>query len=89
MNTIIWILAGAALAWIAFSYLQLNLSRGLVIAIVIGALSAYVGGSVLAPLFSSAVHAAGEFRPFALLVASATAVACVYISDVVYERFGV
>jgi uncharacterized membrane protein YeaQ/YmgE (transglycosylase-associated protein family) len=89
MNTILWILAGGALAWIAFSYLQYNLSRGLVIAIVIGALSAYVGGSVLAPLFSNAAHAAGEFRPFALLVASASAAACVYICDVVYERFGV
>jgi uncharacterized membrane protein YeaQ/YmgE (transglycosylase-associated protein family) len=88
MNTVIWILAGAMLAWLAFSYLQMNTSRGLVVALVIGAVGAYFGGSVLDPLFSSAVGA-GEFRPFALIVAAATAAACVLVSDMVYERFGV
>jgi len=88
MNTVIWIAAGAMLAWLAFSYLKMNTSRGLVVAIVIGALGAYFGGSVLDPLFSSAASA-GEFRPFALIVAAATAAACVLVTDMVYERFGV
>lgn len=88
MNTVIWIAAGAMLAWLAYSYLKMNTSRGLVMAIVIGAVGAYFGGSVLDPLFSSA-GTAGEFRPFALLVAGATAAACVLISDMVSERFGV
>jgi uncharacterized membrane protein YeaQ/YmgE (transglycosylase-associated protein family) len=89
MNPVMWLLAGAALAWLAFSYLNVNSARGLVMALVIGAISAYFGGSVLAPLFSDAVHAAGEFKPFALLVAAASAAACLLITDMVYDRFGV
>jgi uncharacterized membrane protein YeaQ/YmgE (transglycosylase-associated protein family) len=89
MNTIIWIVAGAMLAWMGFSYFKFNASRGLVMAVVIGAVGAYFGGSVLNPLFSSAAHAAGEFSPFALVIAAATAAACLLISDMVYERFGV
>jgi uncharacterized membrane protein YeaQ/YmgE (transglycosylase-associated protein family) len=89
MNPVIWILVGAALAWLAFSYLNVNTARGLIMAIVIGAISAYFGGSVLAPLFSNVIQVAGEFRPFALLVAAASAAACLLITDMVYDRFGV
>ena len=89
MNTIVWILAGAALAWLAFSYLDYNRGRGLVIAIVIGALGAYFGGSVIAPILGHGPGASGEFMPFALIVAAATATGLVYLGEFVYERFGV
>ena len=90
MNTVMWIAAGAALAWIAFSYFKFNMSRGLLVALLIGAVGGYFGGSVLAPLFTNATgHVAGEFRPFAFVIAAATAAACLLISDMVYERFGV
>lgn len=89
MNTVVWILAGAALAWLAFSYLDFNRGRGLVVAIVIGSLGAYFGGSVIAPLFSHAAAANGELMPFALVVAAATAAAMLYLGDVLYERYGV
>lgn len=89
MNTIVWILAGAALAWLAFSYLDFNRGRGLIVALVIGVGGAYVGGSILAPLFGHTPGASGEFMPFALIVAAASASALLYIGDVVYERFGV
>ena len=90
MNTIVWIVAGAALAWLAFSWLKFNRYRGLIAALAIGALGAYVGGSVVAPLLAQATaDTPGEFRPFAFIVASACAAACLLISDMVYERFGV
>ena len=89
MNTIVWILAGAALAWLAFSYLDYNRGRGLVIAIVIGALGAYFGGSVIAPILGHGAGGSGEFMPFALVVAAATAVGLVYLGEFGYERFGV
>lgn len=89
MNTVIWLLAGGVLAWIAFVTLRMNNARGLIVSIVIGGMSAYFGGNVLAPLFGSASAVPGDFAPFALLIASATAGACLLISDMVYERFGV
>ena len=88
MNTFIWLLAGGVLAWIAFATLRMNNARGLIVSIVIGGMSAYFGGTVLAPLFGSAGPAPGGFAPFALLVAAGTAGACLLISDMVYERFG-
>lgn len=89
MNAIVWILAGAALAWLAFSYLDYNRGRGLVIALVIGALGAYFGGSVIAPLLGHGGGPSGEFMPFALVVAGATAAALLYLGDLLYERYGV
>ena len=89
MNTIIWIFAGAALAWLAFAYLDYNRGRGLVIAVAIGALGAYFGGSVIAPLLGQRAGPSGEFMPVALLIAAATAIGLLYIVDAVYEHYGV
>ena len=89
MNTVLWILAGAALAWLGYRYLKFNKYRGLIVALAIGALGAYVGGTIISPLLGHAGAGAGEFRPFAFVVAAACAAACLLISDMVYERFGV
>ena len=88
MNTFVWILAGAALAWLAMSYFEMNRSRGLVIALVIGVAGGYFGGSIIAPLLGQGGNP-GEFRPFAAVVAAACAGAFVVVGDMVYERFGV
>jgi uncharacterized membrane protein YeaQ/YmgE (transglycosylase-associated protein family) len=89
MNTIVWIVAGGVLAWAAFKYFDMNRGRGLVIALVIGTMGAYVGGSVFAPVFGQSVGATGGLVPLALVIAAATAAAFVFIGDMVYERFGV
>jgi uncharacterized membrane protein YeaQ/YmgE (transglycosylase-associated protein family) len=89
MNAITWILAGAAMGWLAFTALRINTSRGLIVSAIIGAGSAYFGGSVLAPLFASAPPVAGDFNAFALVLAAAFAAGCIYVSDVVHDRFGV
>jgi uncharacterized membrane protein YeaQ/YmgE (transglycosylase-associated protein family) len=89
VNTIVWIVAGLALAWLAFAYLHFNRERGLVIASIIGAGGAYFGGSVLAPLLGHPAPAVGDFMPFPLVVAAATAVALLYLGEYLYERYGV
>ena len=89
MNAVTWMISGAIMSWLAFIILQVNSSRGLVVSVVIGAMSAYFGGSVLAPLLSSVPHTAGEFNPFGLATASAFAAACIVITGVVHDRFGV
>lgn len=88
MNVVIWMLAGGIIGWIACASLHLNASRGLVISAIIGIAGAFFGGHVLTPVFSSAVAEAGAFSPFALIVAAASALACLSLSDMLYERFG-
>ena len=88
MNTILWLIAGAGVAAGAFHYLNLNGHRGLVLAVIIGVVSAYFGGSILAPIIDTSGVEVGDFNPFALLIASCTALAALYLSDGVYERFG-
>jgi uncharacterized membrane protein YeaQ/YmgE (transglycosylase-associated protein family) len=89
MNTVIWLVAGGVLAWLAFSYFDFNRNRGLMIALVIGALGAYFGGSVIAPMMGQSAGGASGVVPFALVIAAATAAAFVVVGDMVYERFGV
>ena len=82
-------MAGVIVAWVAFSVLRVNEGRGLMIALVVGAVGAYVGGSVLAPMLEHSSTAADGFNPLALVVACSVAAACVYASDFVYERYGI
>ena len=89
MNAITWIIAGGLMGGLAFTALRINTERGLVMAVVIGAMSAYFGGSVLAPLFGGAPPVSGDFHAFGLVMAAAFAAACIYVADVVHERFGV
>lgn len=88
MNVVLWLLAGGAVGWIAFSGWKLNERRGLIVAAIIGTGGAFFGGHVLAPIFGT-IEDAGGFAPFALVVASATALGCVMLGDMMYERFGV
>lgn len=86
MNAILWLIAGGAVAALTFQLLHLNSGRGLVVAIVIGGLTGYFGGSILTPLFGTPSRA--DFNPFALMIASCTALVALYLSDQFYERFG-
>jgi uncharacterized membrane protein YeaQ/YmgE (transglycosylase-associated protein family) len=88
MNVVIWIVAGGIVGWLACTTLHLNVSRGLVVSAVIGIAGAFFGGHVLAPIFGAAAPEPGAFSPFALLVAGASAIGCLTISDMMYERFG-
>ena len=89
MNTMIWIVAGALVGWLAFAAFRAGVARGLLVSIIIGAVAAFVGGAILAPMLGHPALAPNEFSPFALVTAMATAAACLLIADRVYERFGV
>ena len=88
VNVALWVIAGGALGWLGYAFMEKNVGRGAVISVVIGAVGGFVGGNMLAPMFGAVVADPGDFRPFALAVAVATAIACVTISDMVYERYG-
>lgn len=86
MTIVLWILAGGAIGWAGFTYLGFNEGRGQKIAILIGAVGGLLGGKVLAPMFGAV---AGDFSVMALMVALASAAACLAIANKVHDRFGV
>ena len=88
MNVVLWLLAGGLLGFVSLFALKLNLGLGLVLSVTIGVTAAFFGGHVLAPLFGATFGETGELNPFALLVAAASAVACLSISDMASKRFG-
>ena len=87
MNVFIWLLAGAAIGWISYSTLHLNAARGLFVSAVISAGGAFFGGHVVAPMFRTS-DMTGGLNGFALIVASVSALACAFLGDRLYERFG-
>lgn len=87
MNVVLWLLAGAIVGWIGHSAFHLNGGRGVVVSAVIGVGGAFFGGHILAPLFAPSASAGG-FDPLSLLVASVTALCCLSLGDMLYERFG-
>ena len=87
MEIFVWLVGGAILAWIAFSFLHWNPSRGLIVCAIIGGSAAVLGGNVLAPAFGNTANEAGAFSPFALIVAAATAIAFLKAADILYERY--
>ena len=89
MNIAIWILAGAALGWAAFTLLGINEERGRIASIIIGAFGGVIGGHVVAPMMSSVPSIAGNFNFQALFIAAVSASVCLVIGNLVERRFGV
>lgn len=87
MNIALWILAGGLVGWIAYAKLRANAHRGIVFSVAVGMIGAFVGGHVLAPLFANAASAADVFSPFALVLASVSAIVCLACSEMIYQRF--
>lgn len=88
MNLAIWVIAGGLLGWASYAILQANRVRGVTVSIVIGAVSAFVGGHFLAPLLGATAPAPNDFSFFSLVAALASAAACLAIADVLSNPFG-
>ena len=89
MNIVMWILTGGIVGWIAYAVLKANADRGIVASMIIGMVGGYLGGNVLAPMFGAAAASPGDFSPFALFIAGATAAGCLTISNMIRNRYGV
>lgn len=88
MSAATWVVIGGLFGWAACAMFNWNLHRGLIVSVLIGGAGAFLGGRVLTPIFSGAASIPGEFSAFALVVAASSAAACLFISDRLYERFG-
>jgi uncharacterized membrane protein YeaQ/YmgE (transglycosylase-associated protein family) len=89
MNLMIWLVAGGAIAWLSIAVLHINKNRGLIPTLIIGAVGALVGGQSFAPMMTSVTAPEIGFSPFALVVALATAIACLIVSNVLAKRYGI
>jgi uncharacterized membrane protein YeaQ/YmgE (transglycosylase-associated protein family) len=88
MNIVMWMLAGAILGWIGFTYLRFNEGRGMMISVIIGAVGGLVGGNMIAPLFT-ATTVPGAFSSSALIFAGAAAAAFLAAGNMIYNKWGV
>lgn len=89
MNIVIWLLAGSMAGWLALSYLQFNEARGPLVAVIIGAVGAFLGGHELAPAMLAAPADPAAFSVGALAVAVIASATGIVASNLVHERFGV
>jgi uncharacterized membrane protein YeaQ/YmgE (transglycosylase-associated protein family) len=88
-NIILWAIAGGVAGWIGYSFMNLNEKRGLPISIMIGMVAGFFGGKLLAPMIGAggAVNP-GDFSPFPLFIALASAAAILIMSSMIHKRFG-
>jgi uncharacterized membrane protein YeaQ/YmgE (transglycosylase-associated protein family) len=89
MNIAMWILGGAVLGWIFFSVLKANAERGMVLSMVIGVAGGFFGGNVLAPVLGALTDKPNDFSLLSLVLALASAAACLVIGDQLSKRFDV
>jgi uncharacterized membrane protein YeaQ/YmgE (transglycosylase-associated protein family) len=89
MELVIWIVAGAAIGWLAIAKMGMNEERGTIISIIIGGAGGVAGGKLLAPMFGAVAAIPGEFSMAALVVVMATAAGCLALGNLVHRRFGV
>ena len=89
MNIFIWMLAGALLGWIGFSYMRFNEERGLLVSAIIGAVGGLIGGNIIAPMFMAAQKVPDAFSASSLVVAAIVAAALLFAGNLIYQRWGV
>lgn len=89
MNILLWILAGGFAGWAGFKFIGANEDRGMMISIIIGVAGGFFGGNVLAPMLGETAPMPDAISFFALLMAIASAAACLTIGDMISKRFNV
>jgi uncharacterized membrane protein YeaQ/YmgE (transglycosylase-associated protein family) len=89
MNIALWLLAGSLLGWVCCARLGINEGRGMIVSAIIGAVGGFLGGKVIAPMFTAPAVVTGDFSMAALVCAAAAAGAALFASNMVHDRWGV
>ena len=87
MNTFIWVLAGAALGWASFTYLNFSEGRGKLASVVVGIMGGVLGGKMLAPMMTAPAAVPADFSMSALVIAMLVASAVLLAANFVYKRW--
>ena len=77
------------LGWMGYTILRANAERGMVVSIIIGVVGGFFGGNVLAPMLGAATDTPNDFSLFSMVVALASAAACLAIGNLLSNRLGV
>ncbi|HET9403757.1 MAG TPA: hypothetical protein VFO57_04165 [Burkholderiales bacterium] len=89
MNIMIWLLAGGIAGWIGYTYMQFNEDRGMIVSIIIGMLGGFFGGKVLAPMLGAVAASPADFSLPGVVVALASAAACLALGNLISNRYGI
>lgn len=92
MNIALWMLAGALFGWASHEFMRLNIERGAMVCVVIGAVGGILGGKFVAPLFAAAVlpgAVPGAFSMSSLLFAVAVAATFLAIGNLISNRWNI
>lgn len=89
MNIVMWMLAGAIVGWIGFSYLRFNEERGLLVSAIIGAGGGLLGGKLIEPMFMDPQAVAGAFSTSGLVFAAIVAAGALAAGNLIQNRWGV
>lgn len=89
MNIVMWVLAGGILGWAGCAYWGFNQERGKIISMIIGAMGGFVGGKMIAPMFTAVAAVPDAFSISALFFAAAVAAAFLAVGNLVHSRWGV
>ena len=88
LNIILWVIAGGVAGWLSCSFMSLKEKRSLTTSIALGMFGGFLGGKLVAPMFGgeSAVNP-GDFNPWSLFIALASAAAVLIISSMIQARY--
>lgn len=80
INFLVWMIAGAAIGWVASLIMKTNSRQGLIADIIVGIVGAFLAGVFLTPLFGIGTINEGDFSIPALLVSLGGAIILLAIS---------
>lgn len=86
MNTIIWLVAGGIVGWLASIIMRTDAQQGVILNVVVGVVGAAVGGFVISPLVGIATINQNGFSIGALLVSLLGAL--ILLAIVNFIRYG-
>ncbi|MDN3922502.1 GlsB/YeaQ/YmgE family stress response membrane protein [Roseateles violae] len=61
MNTVIWLIVGGLIGWVASMIMKTDAQQGIILNVIVGIVGAMLGGWLLAPLFGVSTINQGNF----------------------------
>jgi len=86
MNTIVWLVVGGLIGWVASMVMGTNDRQGIILNVVVGVIGAFLGGWLLSGLFGTSTINEGNFSVGGLFVSFLGAVILIALVKLVRGR---
>ena len=83
MGTIIWLVVGGVVGWVASMVMRTDARQGILLNIVVGIVGAFLGGWLISPLVGGATINQGDLSVVGLLVSLGGAIVLLAIVNLV------